>query len=132
MKRMFSLTAMAAALACIFAFAVPYPAHRACAFNAVTNWELLGGTISSNGTTTTYSGLTVRNTGTPSSWSYTRIATISGGCLPTAGEYNFFNEGGRSWVVTVTPDGDVLLTLLSGPAPLWSTTLYIPADSYAN
>lgn len=123
---------MAAVVACISAFTVSVSPKRACAFNAATNWEVLGGTISSNGTTTSYSGLVIRNTATPSSWSYTRVATISGGCLPTAGEYNFFNEGGRSWVVTVTPDGDVLLTLLSGPAPLWSATLYVPADSYSN
>ncbi|RPE05845.1 hypothetical protein EGT74_26140 [Chitinophaga lutea] len=129
MKRMLSLAAMAVALLCFSSFA---PLLRACSFNAVPNWELISGSIASNGATTTYSNLVVKNTNHSGPWSYTRIATISGGCLPTAGEYNFFSESGRSWVATVTPDGDVLLTLLSGPSPSLNTTISIPADSYPN
>lgn len=135
MKKILSLAVTAAAIVCFSSFVLPLKnqSARACAFNPVTNWQLVSGSISSSGTTTSYSNLVVKNTGYTGGWTgYVRVATISGGCLPTAGEYNFFSSAGGNWVAAVTPDGDVLLLLLSGTAPSTGTSITIPPDSYTN
>ena len=134
MKKILSLAVTAAAIVCLSSFSLPLKTlYRACAFNAVADWQLISGNISSSGGTTSYNNLAVKNTGYSGSWSgYVRVATISGGCLPTAGEYNFFSSAGGNWVAAVTPDGDVLLLLLSGSTPGIGTTITIPPDSYTN
>lgn len=133
MKKILSLAVIAATIVCFSSFVLPLNLYRACAFNPVTNWQLVSGNISSGGTTTSYNNLVVTNTGYSGSWTgYVRVATISGGCLPSAGENNFFSSAGGNWVVTVTPGGDVLLFLLSGATPTTGTTITIPPDSYTN
>jgi YD repeat-containing protein len=95
----------------------PAPSSGPCSFTMSSGYSSPTNSISSNGTTA--SGYLVFYSGsTMSQGNSYFIATINGGCRPSATRSFSVSAGGRSWTVTIYSSGQMYVQMAYGSASL--------------
>jgi YD repeat-containing protein len=87
-----------------------------CNFTASPGFSILTSSITNNGSTAGFYIVFSGNSGT--NWyGNNQVATVGSACMPTNIQNFTMSESGRTWQITVTPQGAFIVSLIGGSPP---------------
>lgn len=95
---------------------------QTCSITPAFGWTINYSTIYSGATTVNFS-LVVNNPSFTNWFNNTQIASIVGGCRPSAQRIVSFSENSRNWIITINTYGSVYIYLQSGAPPATGTVI---------
>jgi YD repeat-containing protein len=108
----------------------PAPASGPCSITMASGFSSPTNSISNNGTTTSFY-IVFYSSSTISQGSSIFMGTVNGGCVPLAMRSVSFSSSGRSWTITIYPNGQMYIQLQYGSPSLSPySTVSSPSMTY--